>query len=149
MTPNRSKPPGKVWAIVAIGGLQAVGNLVLGVLLFVEIGERIDHGQDTGGAVQFGALVSLITFFALTACVVLLARGVAGARVPIAVVEGLSILGALITVATAASTGGELGPWVITGFALPVGMLVMLFSDDVTRWLDPPTRVVAGARRTE
>lgn len=131
------KRPGKLWAIVVIGSLQAAVNLLFGVLLFIDVSDRLDHNQQVPDGTYLAAVVSVLVFVVIAVCGVLLVRGVAWARVPIAVVEALSILGALYTLLVVSGSGGAVGLSAMSGIALPIGMLLLLFARDVTEWLEP------------
>jgi hypothetical protein len=132
--------PGKLWTVVVIGYLQAALNLFFGVLLFVDASDRIDHNQEVPDGTYFAALVSVLVFVVVAACGVLLIRGVSWARMPIAVVEALSILGALYTLLVVSSSGGEIDPSAFIGFAIPILMLILLFANEVTEWFTVVTQ---------
>jgi hypothetical protein len=127
----------------AIGAMygQALLNVIAGALIFYAAGLDRDHGRDVPGAMYFVGYLSLVIAVVLVACAILVTRGRAWARYPVAVIEALNLIGGLITVVSAGDTA--FGPG-IANIALSVLVLVGLFSRASTLWFRARAGQAAG-----
>jgi hypothetical protein len=128
------KKPGNLIGAVVLIFVQAAFSLFAGVLGMLDITERMDHGQKVTPAHYLFGYGTFVVGVVLAVCAVLLLRRVGAARIPVAVLEGLNILGGLFSLTQGA-------PAAIVGIVLAVIVLVVMFSRQTSDWLSARTTV--------
>jgi hypothetical protein len=122
------KTPANLVGAVVLIFIQVVLNGVVGFFVIVEISDRLEHGQDVTGVDYFFGYGSVVVALVLAVSAVLLLRRVDLARIPIAVLEGILVLGGILNVVMGA-------PQAIIGIVLAVFVLVVMFSRQTSGWL--------------
>lgn len=119
--------PGSLITAVVLVFVQSVLNFAGGVLGLVEVSERVEHNQEVTGAMYLFGWGSVVAAALLVLSGVLLLRGVGAARALVVVLEGLSVIGGLVTLVSGA-------PQAVVGIGMAVVVLVLLFNSQTTVW---------------
>lgn len=119
--------PGILVAAVVIVFVQSFLNLAAGVLGLVEISDRVDHNQEVTGAMYVLGWGSVVAAGLLVLGGVLLLRGIGAARALVAVLEGFSVIGGLVTILSGA-------PQAVIGIGMAVLVLVLMSNSQTTVW---------------
>jgi drug/metabolite transporter (DMT)-like permease len=122
------KRPGNLIGAVVLIFIQVVLNAFVGVLGVVDISDRQDHGQDVTAAHYLLGYGSLVVALVLGVSAVLLLRRLGAARIPIAVLEGLNVLGGLFALVMGTPTA-------VVGIVIAVIVLAMVFGRQTSDWL--------------
>lgn len=107
--------------------VQAAANAAGGLLLFTEITDRLDHGQDVPALGHFLAWLSVLAAVALVVSGVLLLRRVGAARPLVVVLEVITIVVGFLNLVTGA-------PQAVIGIGLAVVVLVSVGNRRTGDW---------------
>jgi hypothetical protein len=129
------KRPANLTGAVVLIFIQVVLNAFVGFLVVVEIADRTEHGQDVTAVDYVLGYGSLVGALILVVSAVLLLRRVDLARIPIAVLEGIIVIGGFVNLFMGA-------PQAVVGIVLAVFVLVAMFNRQTTGWLSSPARRV-------
>ncbi|MEU4387841.1 hypothetical protein [Promicromonospora sp. NPDC023805] len=129
MNPTPGKRPVNLTVAIVILWIQAVTNLGFGLVLLAEFGQ----GPGAGLFAAAGLVSVLAAPVFVVGAVGLTGRKV-WVRVPVIVVEGLTILSGLVTVVLTVLAGGA--PTAIVGTALAIVVLQGCFSKESEAWLN-------------
>jgi hypothetical protein len=127
MTTNvPARRPRQLWTAIVILYIQTVFNAGGGVLVLAIAAEESEHGREAPELYVFGWL-SVVIGIVMLGGAVLLTRGVAWARIPVAVVESFGIISGVIAVASGVFAN-------VVNIALCVLVLVNVYHADVRAW---------------
>lgn len=128
------KRPWMLWVLVVVCGVQAVLNLLAGVEILNEVSSAIEHNRDVAGLVHALGVVSILGGVALAGGAMMMALGYGWARIPIAVVEVLTVLSGLYGLLFAVAREDSVVPTLLGSFGVPIAVLFLLTARKLSDW---------------
>jgi hypothetical protein len=109
--------------------LQAVLNVLGGLLLLVSASDEADHGGDSAGTLALLGWVSVIVALLLAGSAAATPGRRAWVRTTVIGVEALSVLGSVVSLFSGAYTA-------VIGIAIAAFIIRAYLSEDAKRWFD-------------
>jgi hypothetical protein len=124
----RGRRPGPVWAATVILILVGAFLAFATSLLYLELDSDRSHGRSVEGVLWLVVALYELMAVAYVVLGVFIFRGANWARITAAVLAGINLVFALITIVASQSISGCLG------LVLPIGLLALMFNRDVREW---------------